>query len=410
LRHFLPRVREAWSGTLVSGRIGKWSMSAGEPWWAVPTLRDGIGFAGAEAVDGPLDESAEEAEDEEGFEREQAEGNDVAGDVLADGPEVERLGRGLLEEGLHLGFGFFEGGGGDEDFDLVVAGDEGQDPLRGGAFSGLVAISAAFARAFSLARGRLDAGERGEQLLLARDPEEHASDDAGLNGPFDLTEFDVGDGRGPGDRAEDAAQDEHGDEGGEDAAFGLARAGGPGRGHAVFGDVEIVVAFVHWRVLPLPRTPWTSGRWMVHCRRVEGEAGWANLVGACLPRSWEGTGLGGFGSAVQRSGVVSRALDVRERRQIRRLAPKRHIGSLLKNAYIHSVHDTTVPEATVFPLELALAKPVAHDEFTVDPFFNGLSGATAFRGREALFPPTPDRVGSPGWGWLGQCYGERRGV
>jgi hypothetical protein len=46
-------------------------------------------------------------------------------------------------------------------------------------------------------------------------------------------------------------------------------------------------------------------------------------------------------------------------------------GSLLKKASSHSVPETTVPEAVVFPQELALAKPVAHDEFTVDRFFNG---------------------------------------
>jgi hypothetical protein len=44
----------------------------------------------------------------------------------------------------------------------------------------------------------------------------------------------------------------------------------------------------------------------------------------------------------------------------------------LKKASIHSVHKATVPEAAVSLLELALAKPVAHDEFALDQFFNGL--------------------------------------
>jgi hypothetical protein len=47
-------------------------------------------------------------------------------------------------------------------------------------------------------------------------------------------------------------------------------------------------------------------------------------------------------------------------------------NSLLKKASINSVHESTVLEAAVFPQELALAKPVAHEEFALDQFFNGL--------------------------------------
>ncbi len=47
-------------------------------------------------------------------------------------------------------------------------------------------------------------------------------------------------------------------------------------------------------------------------------------------------------------------------------------SSLLKKASIHSVHETRVLEAAVFLQELALAKPVAHDEFAFDQLFNGL--------------------------------------
>jgi len=44
----------------------------------------------------------------------------------------------------------------------------------------------------------------------------------------------------------------------------------------------------------------------------------------------------------------------------------------LNKASIHSAHETRGLEAAVFPQELALAKPVAHDEFAFDQFFNVL--------------------------------------
>jgi hypothetical protein len=46
-------------------------------------------------------------------------------------------------------------------------------------------------------------------------------------------------------------------------------------------------------------------------------------------------------------------------------------NGLLKKASIHSVHEMTVLEAAVFPQELALAKPVAHEEFAFDQFSTG---------------------------------------
>jgi hypothetical protein len=56
----------------------------------------------------------------------------------------------------------------------------------------------------------------------------------------------------------------------------------------------------------------------------------------------------------------------------------------LKKVSIPSVHEMTVREAAVFPQELALAKPVAHDKLAFNPFFNGLFGAgKVFRERLA---------------------------
>jgi hypothetical protein len=43
----------------------------------------------------------------------------------------------------------------------------------------------------------------------------------------------------------------------------------------------------------------------------------------------------------------------------------------MKKTSIPSVHETTVWKAPVFTQELALAKPVAHDEFAFDQVFNG---------------------------------------
>jgi hypothetical protein len=66
--------------------------------------------------------------------------------------------------------------------------------------------------------------------------------------------------------------------------------------------------------------------------------------------------------------------------QPRPQGPQAGHNSLWKKAIIHSVHETTVPEAEVFPQELALAKPVAHDEFAMDRFFNGLREIAAAPG------------------------------
>jgi len=44
----------------------------------------------------------------------------------------------------------------------------------------------------------------------------------------------------------------------------------------------------------------------------------------------------------------------------------------LKKVSIYSAHETTVSKTAVFSQELALAKPVAHDEFSFGQFFNGL--------------------------------------
>jgi hypothetical protein len=57
--------------------------------------------------------------------------------------------------------------------------------------------------------------------------------------------------------------------------------------------------------------------------------------------------------------------------QPRPQGPQAGPNSLLKKVSIRSVHETTVPEAEVFPQEPALAKPVAHDEFAMDRFFSG---------------------------------------
>jgi len=48
---------------------------------------------------------------------------------------------------------------------------------------------------------------------------------------------------------------------------------------------------------------------------------------------------------------------------------------LLKKSITPSFRGKSVSEIAFFPQELALAKPVAHDEIVFEPFFNGLLGA-----------------------------------